>query len=173
MRMSMRGWAMGLAALLLALTVAPASAHTDLTATNPRDGQTLKAAPDRVSMTFSQTLLDGGQRLVAKSPDGQKTELDATINGDTVSAAWPADLASGDYTVAYRVVAQDAHPLEGTVRFTIKAVAAPSKAPTLQPSPSAQPVAEQSGSGMNPLIPGLLVLAALVAGFFVWRARAD
>lgn len=172
-----RGWALMFAVFLLLIAAAPARSHTDLTSTSPSDGQTLKTAPQEVSMTFVESLLKGGQRLVVSSPTGEKIDLDAKVSGATVSAAWPQTEQSGKYKVSYRVVATDGHPLEGAITFTIKGAPAPATAPPdAAASPVASPVPQEEnsgGGGVNPLVPALVVAAGLVAVFLVWRSRAD
>lgn len=167
-----RGWFLAFVALLLSIAGAPAHAHTDLESTSPTDGQTLKAAPRQVSLTFAESLLKGGQRLVAQNAAGDKIELSATVDGTSISAPWPQSEQSGRYKVSYRVVAEDGHPLEGAITFTVDAPAA-SASPVSAPSPEPTVQETSTGSAMNLWLPALLVIAALVAGFFIWRSRAD
>lgn len=172
----MRGLLTALAALVLSFSFAPVHAHTDLESTSPKDGQTLKSAPQRVSLTFGESLLDGGYRLVAQNAAGEKVELDAAVDGSDISAPWPQTESSGRYKVSYRVVAEDGHPLEGAITFTIAASAAsasPQPVDAASPPVSPAPQEQTSGGGFNPLLPVLLVAAVLVAGFFIWRARGD
>lgn len=161
-----------LATLALALfTAAPALAHTDLESSSPKNGQTLSAAPARIALTFGEDLLTGGDRLAAKDDAGTPVELGpSTVEGPVLSAAWPAEADAGTYTVSYRAVADDGHPLEGRIRFTVQSQATPSpvSAPTAEgPAPEA--------SSSNPWIiaaPVLLVAALAIGGLVVWRNRA-
>ncbi len=154
------------------LAVSPAVAHTDLVSSDPGDGQTLKKAPGTISLTFGEELLSAGSRLVAQDEDGVAVEIGPPrVTGPKLSATWPGSAAKGTYTVSYRTVAQDGHPLEGKVRFTIASPAATSPTPATAASPAAQTVPDEAS---NPaLILGPLVLVVLLggAGFFVWRSR--
>lgn len=170
--------AVGLLAALSLLVAGPAAAHTDLSSSSPKDGATLAAAPARIALTFREDLLPAGDRLVARDAQGARVSLgQATVDGPVLSAAWPPDADSGSYRVAYRAVAADGHPLEGTVSFTVQGPRAstPQTAQTAQtpqtPAPDPGPTPEDQ-SGPNLLLPLGLVVALLVGGLFVWRARA-
>lgn len=116
-----RGWVLVVAALMALFTVAPAAAHTSLISTDPADGQTLKKPPATVSLRFAEPLLDAGARMVAKDTAGATIDLGpAQVQGQTLTAQWPATADSGTYTVAYRAVAGDGHPLEGRFSFSIE-----------------------------------------------------
>ena len=90
---------------------ATAWAHTEITSSQPADGATLRKAPAAVVLTFSEAPLDTGLAVVATGPQGGR--FDATVAGGEVVAPWPRDLPAGGYRVAYRVVADDGHPIEG------------------------------------------------------------
>lgn len=170
-----RRWVLAFAMLLAIVTAAPAAAHSDLISTDPTDGQSLAQPPADVSLRFGEDLLPAGYRLVAKDADGVVVALGETeVDGAVLSATWPASAASGQYRVAYRAVAADGHPLEGSFTFTIKGpkAATDTPVPEASPSPASAP-APAEGSGVNPWLPIGLVAALLVAGVFVWKSRAD
>jgi methionine-rich copper-binding protein CopC len=112
-----------LAAFLLAACIAvtgesPAGAHASLVSTNPADGSQIPTAPETVELTFSEDLNTGFVAVMA--PDGTKV---GTSQPRLFGARMSADLAdthqSGMYTVAYRVVSVDGHPLTGQFAFTV------------------------------------------------------
>lgn len=178
-----RWWVLLVAALMALFPVAPAAAHTSLISTDPADGQTLKKPPAAVSLRFAEPLLDAGARLVAKDANGATLDLGpAQVQGQTLTAQWPTTADSGSYTVAYRAVAGDGHPLEGRFSFSIESATrsleppAPAEsAVTPAPDVSASPVsaATEETGGINPLVWVLAVLALLGGGVFIWRSRAD
>ncbi|AKN68999.1 transport integral membrane protein [Streptomyces sp. PBH53] len=122
-----------LPALLLGLllgTAAPASAHAVLRASDPADGTVLRTAPRQVTLTFTESvglltdsfrIYDPGNRRVRTGPAGH-----APGRSDTARVSLPARLATGTYTVAWRVVSADSHPVSGALTFSVgKRTAAP------------------------------------------------
>lgn len=178
------------AALTLALLtlVAPtASAHDQLISTDPPDGAMLDTAPSSVGLTFSEDVLDISTTVVVDGPNGP-VPTTPSVDGTTVSAPLPADLPDGAYTVTWRVVSSDGHPVQGTFGFTVQrsgatdgsgstgttgvASAAPpasgSPAPTASPAPSSPQGA--TGTGPLGLVAGIAG-AALVAALIVLLLR--
>jgi len=135
------------AGLLLTLAVAtPASAHTSLIDVTPEEGSTV-AAGDAVTLTFSEDLLTIGAEATVTDSAGTVSGLDVSFpTGASVQVVLP-DLAGGAVLVAWRVVANDGHPIEGALTFDALVPATPSAmAPTAASSstPSVTPVATAS-----------------------------
>ncbi|MFJ8539127.1 copper resistance CopC/CopD family protein [Streptomyces sp. NPDC093591] len=109
--------------LLLLGVTGPASAHAALRATDPEDGTLLKSAPRHLTLTFTESvgLLDDSVRVL--DPDGRRLRTGepqhARGGGDTARVTLPAKLAQGTYTVAWRVVSADSHPVSGAFTFSI------------------------------------------------------
>ncbi len=95
-----------------------ALAHATLIGSDPADGAVVTTAPTVVTLTFDDALEDFEPTVVVTGPDGQTYQSGAaTIDGATVSNAVSPLTAAGAYTIAYRVVSDDGHPVEGQVRF--------------------------------------------------------
>ncbi|MBT2674486.1 copper resistance protein CopC/CopD [Streptomyces sp. ISL-14] len=109
--------------LLLLGGTGPASAHAALRATDPEDGTLLKSAPRHLTLTFTESvgLLDDSFRVL--DPDGRRLRTGepqhAQGGGDTARVTLPAKLAQGTYTVAWRVVSADSHPVSGAFTFSV------------------------------------------------------
>lgn len=112
-----------LTALLLALGAATAAslagataaqAHDQLVSTDPADGDTLETAPEQLTLTFSGEIQDIGARVDLVDGDGVAHEAGfAAERGDLVVT--PAEaLPAGEYTLSWRVISSDGHPIEGT-----------------------------------------------------------
>ncbi|AXH96261.1 copper resistance CopC family protein [Ornithinimicrobium avium] len=110
-----------LAALLAALLVVPAgsaSAHDQLTGTEPTDGATVEQAPGQVVLTFSGEVADVGAQVLVAGPDGETVgEGDPQVSGSEVTQQLRSDLPAGAYEVTWRVTSQDGHPISGTFAF--------------------------------------------------------
>ncbi len=96
-----------------------ASAHAVLRSTSPRAGEVLTSAPAQVVVTFDDTVTAPGF-LTVTGPGGRVDAGPAQVAGDHVSVPLEAGAASGVYAVAYRVVSDDGHPVQGTFGFTLR-----------------------------------------------------
>ncbi|MET8582950.1 copper resistance protein CopC [Streptomyces collinus] len=123
------GWARRLtvlcAGLLLALlgTAAPASAHAALRGTDPADGTVLRSAPRQVTLTFTESvglLTDSFRVYDARNHRVRTGEADHVPGrSDTARVTLPARLGTGTYTLAWRVVSADSHPVSGALTFSV------------------------------------------------------
>lgn len=108
------------ATLLLLLTATPASAHDGLLGSDPADGATLTTAPGQVVLTFSGDQLAVGSAVVVTGPDGGSWSTgESAVDGATLTQPLAADLPAGAFTVAWRSVAGDGHPIEGSFAFSV------------------------------------------------------
>ncbi|WP_019073310.1 copper resistance CopC/CopD family protein [Streptomyces hokutonensis] len=109
--------------LLLLGSAGTASAHAALESTDPADGSVLKSAPRALTLTFSESvaLLDDSFRVY--DPDNRRVKTSSAHHakdaGDTASVTLPAKLGTGTFTVAWRVVSADSHPVSGAFTFSI------------------------------------------------------
>jgi methionine-rich copper-binding protein CopC len=117
------------AAILVPAAVAapPAVAHDSLSSTAPSRDAVLATAPDTVSLTLSEPPLNSEQlntTVLTVTDSAGKTVSDAkvTVDGSTLSTKIAAGNA-GTYTVLWRAVGSDGHPIEGKYSFTVNAAA--------------------------------------------------
>ncbi|MEU0474583.1 copper resistance CopC/CopD family protein [Streptomyces olivaceus] len=117
---------MPLGALLVLLLLGgagPASAHAALDSTDPEDGAVLQRAPGHVTLAFSESvgLRDDSFRVL--DPGGHRVRTGDTGHADgrseTARVALPGGLGEGTYTVAWRVVSADSHPVSGAFTFSV------------------------------------------------------
>ncbi|SEC22006.1 copper resistance CopC/CopD family protein [Streptomyces melanosporofaciens] len=119
-----------LAALLCALSVgaSSASAHAALTSTDPADGSVVKTAPREVTLNFSEGVLLSGDSVRVLDPKGKRVDTGKTAHvggkSSTAAAELHSGLPDGTYTVAWKAVSEDSHPVSGAFTFSI---GAPSK----------------------------------------------
>lgn len=195
--------ALGLTAAVTTLTASPASAHDRMLSSDPADGAQLATAPTAIMLTFNTEPLPVEPQVVVSDSAGTVVTQGApTIEGSTATLALdPAVALGGDtYTVAWRVVSSDGHPIEGTFAFAVAAQpeAPVSEEPTTEdeatpeetatedattdaaeetsPESSASQAtdAEDGGSSLLPVLVGLgaLVVAAAVVVVLVVRRRS-
>ena len=134
------------AALLVVMPVSGAAGHAGLAFSNPEDGATLDVAPEEVVLTFTEELLsDLVEISVLDAQDNPVvvTEVPQTPPpGTDVKVPWPADLPPGEYSVAFRVVSADGHPVTGRVTFSY----AQQREVAEEPAPSDEPVITEPSS---------------------------
>ena len=139
--------------LVVTLVQAPgALAHTDLILSDPADGAVLEADPSDVLLSFSEELIPETVSVSVADGTGFVVTVAAPgVDGADVSFPWPPALTGPDYTVNYRVVSQDGHPVSGSVSFTgaTPAVTPPSPSAVLSQSAASPAAAGSDASDSN------------------------
>ena len=110
-----------LALFLVLGTAGPASAHDELVRTNPESGASLEKAPTTLELTFSGNIQDIGSEV--RVTDSHGTDVTrGTLAVQNTKVSQPLR-EGGDtdetYTVTWRVVSQDGHPIEGTFTYSV------------------------------------------------------
>ncbi|NUP84006.1 MAG: copper resistance protein CopC, partial [Nonomuraea sp.] len=113
-----------LAALFVLGTATPALAHDSLKSSSPAKGATVKAL-DEVRLEFSARVRMPFV-IVRGEGDAVFQEGKPEADGAVVRQAVKGPLPDGKYTVAYRVVSSDGHPIEGEIPFRVKGAETPS-----------------------------------------------
>jgi len=114
---------LGAAALTGALTAVPAAAHTSLVAAAPADGSSVRP-PSAVELTYADPVRFVGV-VVLDARGGHHESGPPRVVDGKVTERIAGTLANGSYTVGWRVVAPDGHPVSGRYRFTVSGNAAP------------------------------------------------
>ncbi|MEU2393787.1 copper resistance protein CopC [Streptomyces sp. NPDC007369] len=117
---------LALVAAVLALVIGGAGAafaHSGLSGSDPADGAVLKTAPKQVTLTFTESVGFSEDSLRVLSPDNERVNprpaqhVDGKANTGRVELS--DGLPEGTYTVAWRVVSADGHPISGAFVFSI------------------------------------------------------
>jgi methionine-rich copper-binding protein CopC len=128
------------ALVLGALTATPALAHARLLDSTPGKGESAESVTE-VELVFSDKI----RMAKVIVTDAQKKTYqagEAERSGTTVRQRLTGPLPAGTYTVAYRVVGEDGHPIEGSdLTFTATGGEA------AEPAPSAGGVGAEEQSG--------------------------
>lgn len=129
-----------LAALLLCAllgTAQPASAHTELVTSSPKDGATPAKAPAHLTLTFDEAVDLADVRVL--TVDGDRLPVSRTAHRNVVRVALgsPAD---GRFALVWSVVdEEDGHASSGRIAFAVAAKATPTGGDEVSapaPSPS-------------------------------------
>lgn len=131
--------------LAAAVLLSPAAyAHNALLASTPEDGATVTSPLAVVELEFDQPVQNEFAQVAVIDAGGVPfQDGEPEIVGGTVTQA-VADLPDGTYTLSYRIVSADGHPVSGTLSFTMAAGVAPADPPV--PTTSDRP-ATDPGSG--------------------------
>jgi methionine-rich copper-binding protein CopC len=155
------------------VTAAPAEAHTTLTSSSPAKGATV-TSPAQIRLTFADPVRFTGVVVVdAKGGHHESGKSQAVDNHVTEPVA--GVLTSGVYTVGWRVVAPDGHPVTGEYKFTVKGGGASSAAPATPTAPATSPAAQSvkhtSSAGWWYVGLAILVIALAGGGMALARRR--
>jgi len=138
---------------------APASAHTRLMSTTPVNGAEVDASPDAVTLTFNEPVREKYSEVTVTGPEGGTWQVGKlTQTGSTISQALVPLGPKGTYTVAWRVVSADGHPVAGTFAFVLT-TAGEGKPQT----PGTAPAVTDAGVSWLAAAGGLVVVALLLA----------
>ncbi len=174
-----------LCAGLAALASPPAaSAHAVLESSQPSRGDQVKSAPERVVLRFDEPVEVAFGAVRVYDARGSRVDSGSTGHpggsGDSVAVGVRSGIADGVYTVTYRVISADSHPVSGGFTFTVGAggAAPASSVADLIDSGGAGPVTEAAFGAVRAL--GYLAIALLAGGLafslIVWgpalRGRA-
>jgi copper transport protein len=117
-----------LALVVLLLTPAGALAHATLEGTRPaRDAQVARA-PGQVVLRFDETVDASLGAVQVYNSAGHTVQVGTAFHpdgdGPRVAVRLPGSLPDGGYTVTYRVISADSHPISGGFSFTVGSGAA-------------------------------------------------
>ncbi|MEU7614323.1 copper resistance CopC family protein [Micromonospora sp. NPDC049204] len=169
-------------AVLVALLIpaSPAWAHNSLKSSTPARDTTLSRAPTEVALEFMQRLDPTFTTIVLTDAAKRKLTTGApVVTGATSTVQITGALPNGRYTVAYRVVSADGHPVQGSYPFTV-ADPASSAAPVADAGTSAATASAAAtakdtagGPGAAVLVAGaVLAVLVVVAAGLLWRRAA-
>jgi len=175
--------AVGFAAVANGVTAPPAEAHDALAEANPAQGQTITTQLEEVTLTFNEAPLSGlqgGIVVQVVGPGGQEATTGTVRIADRTLARSVQMNDRGEYTVTWRTVSADGHPIDGSYTFTYAGPVArtPTAQPSASPSPSATPAATSAADAPNAkkqsatppiaLIIGIAIGVLVIAGGTVW-----
>lgn len=173
-----------LAAVGVVLGAAPAQAHDAFTGSTPADKATVATTPDSVTIDFEEPPTTIGLAVKVTGPTGDVQDGSPRIVGSTVTQALLPAAPAGAYRIAWRITADDGHPVSGELTFTSSAPnARQATATPLTPatgsgsgtagattSASSTPVATSPTSSTDsgtPVLPIVLVVVIVLAGIVV------
>ncbi|WP_091232149.1 copper resistance CopC family protein [Microbacterium sp. 3J1] len=152
--------AVALASLVLSVLAvvgiaAPASAHDELVSSYPATGSSVVSSPDEITLEFSATLtdLEGSAVIEVINEAGINVAEDAAdVSTNFVTQHLSQRASPGTYTVRWKVVSSDGHPISGEYAYSVgspsSSVTAP--APTADAVASPTPAATENPEAATP-----------------------
>lgn len=106
-------------AVLVTLAAGEMHAHSQQETTFPEDGAVLAVAPDVLSMTFDEPMRITMISLTSEAGDTFDLERSDAMEPVTEFRATPPPLPEGRYTVEWRGLSSDGHPMKGSFSFEV------------------------------------------------------
>ncbi len=173
---------LALVGVALLLGAGTAFAHNVLVTSDPADGSSVATGPSRVTLTFDLPVQEGFAAITVIGPDGLRFQHGpAAVDSNVVSMAVNPLGPAGRYTIGYRVVSGDGHPVSGSVGFTLTKAGTGRGVPGPTPGSGAAATAGSgagsgsgsgSGEGGVPAWPWIVGAVILVAGGAALAIRA-
>lgn len=164
--------------IALLLGMGSARAHSELISSSPAAESDLDLVPASIELVFNQKIQNKFAYATVTGPDGtQIGRGEPSVQGERVLLPVQAGGGSGQYTVAYRVISEDGHPISGTYSFTVALPASPVAQKGTASAATATAAAadtEESGSGsslMLPILGGGVALLFVVGMMIVLRGE--
>ena len=105
--------------LLLVLVTGQATAHALLDRAEPRVGNTVAAAPQQVTLWFTQKLEAAFSTITVTNAAGKRVDTGKTrVSGNQMSVSLTPG-GGGTYHVTWRVLSVDAHRTDGSFTFQV------------------------------------------------------
>ena len=105
---------------------APALAHDALVGSEPADGAVLTEAPSQIVLTFSGAQAGVGSEVAVVGPERAVwSDGPVQVSEAVVTQSLRPDMPEGVYTVTFRSVSGDGHPVSGTFAFSVDLPEAP------------------------------------------------
>jgi len=131
-------------AFIVLAILAPSSAlaHTGLKSSVPQNKQSVTEEVNEISMTFNTSIEKASGFQVTDEQGVEYKIAEKSVNKSTMTGQLEQALPNGLYTVEWKIIGEDGHPIKGTFEFTVDVAQAenPSPSPTesaASPSPSA------------------------------------
>jgi methionine-rich copper-binding protein CopC len=146
---------------------AAAQAHDVIETTDPTNGSTVRTVPSKIGLTFNHTPIAIGSVVRVEDATGtDQTDGPVTIVDNQVTQAVKSEAPDGKYTVIWRVVSSDGHPIEGTFTFTAGSASTPGTA-TSAPAPAGGGIQTELITAGSVAV--VLIIALVLAGIFIKR----
>ena len=108
--------------LVLGVVLAgPVGAHAALVSMTPEADSTLETAPSEIVLEFNEGISATSDAVRVFDPSGRELgDVEVSSTDDTITASLPEFDADGSYTVDWKAVSADGHPIRGAYLFHLR-----------------------------------------------------
>lgn len=170
--MFLLGALLGMVSGLLLVGIAPADAHNILIRTSPVDGTTVARLPDVIVLTFNEPGQADGTVVAVTGPSGNVSSGSAMLINSDVRQAVGAGSPPGLYTVDWRVVSADGHPVTGAFTFTATKGTSGTATPRPSDTPATPAASASSGATGWAVGGGIAVFAIGIGAILLYRRHS-
>lgn len=154
-------------------------AHTTLSSSTPAEGTAVTETLEEVVLTFG-TVIEQGSAMTLES-EGKTYEFNnMSLSDNVMTGTLNEELPNGSYTIQWKIIGVDGHPIEGEVPFElaveiaeeepeVEAAEEPVVAETATEGQSVEATETTEEDGGNLLVTLLLIVAVGIIGFVVFR----
>ncbi|WP_158301742.1 copper resistance CopC family protein [Paenibacillus mesophilus] len=109
-----------LVSIMLLLTPIAAYAHTGLQSSSPARGETVDKPLNEIRMEFN-TDIESLSTFEIRNGNNETLKLSGIgVNKSTMSGKLDSALPNGEYTVTWKIIGRDGHPVENKFSFAVK-----------------------------------------------------
>ena len=157
---------------------ASAYAHTGLTSSTPADGDDIAEDVYEIVLEYN-TKIESTSTVKVFNENNEEIDGNTMVNDNVMTSGFNEPLDNGTYTVEWKIIGADGHPIQGTYSFMVNqeelndspATEETSVTPAedVEEEPVVQPVEVPSKIASNDvLVVILVVLFTIAGGFFGW-----
>lgn len=112
-------WMMVCLIIVMSLPITT-SAHAYIVKSSPSENEILDTTLKTISIQFNEDIQPTFYELEVTNDVGKHIDLDGVqVDDKTLKADFKSDLLDGVYTIKWKVISSDGHPIEGTIPFAI------------------------------------------------------
>ncbi|MEK4485915.1 copper resistance protein CopC [Psychrobacillus sp. FSL H8-0484] len=167
---------------LLLITFAPSAlAHSGLETSIPQDGEVMKDEISTLLLTFN-TRIEGNSTFKISPVDGQEIPLEELqVREKEMVGSLKSPLENGKYTVTWKIIGEDGHPIENSYSFTVDTLSNTNTEVSSEPIEKVEEksndiiqITKEEAPSSNNILVGSLILFLLIAlGSTFWLLRRE
>ncbi|GLX69633.1 copper resistance CopC family protein [Paenibacillus glycanilyticus] len=145
-------------------------AHTKMESSKPESNATVQESLSEITMQFNTEVASLSTFKLLNGKGEEVTGIDLQIKDKQMKGVWNEPLPNDTYTVKWKIVGGDGHPIEGEYSFLVEVTVTPSPSPTIEPLErtnlnnvsEAAAKEDSSSQGAFWIIIGVVIIAVIV-----------